>query len=343
MARVFLTASLPSPADDPTVPPYAHDDLARLQRFAARDRRGVHTVTDSPLDADLILFVDRAHAAGDYQEVTRRHPVLRRYRHKAFVVNSRYYGVPFLPGVYGCVRRPDCLFPDRVRSGTYLEVCDFDHLTFDPHVADRPYLYSFVGAIDTWPQTRAPLLAIADDPRGLIRDTSAQRDRLTDDETPFDVAAYQQQYVDRCHNSQFILCPRGDAVSSMRLFEAMRMGRAPVIIADDWIYPDGPDWPSFSVHVAEDAIASIPERLAALAPRAEQMGRAARAAWEDWFAADVIFHRTVAWCLDIQRARRWPEPLTRRLQAAALLAPFQLRRYVATRYHMLRRDGRLLL
>ncbi len=38
--------------------------------------------------------------------------------------------------------------------------------------------------------------------------------------------------------------PRGIGASSVRIFEAMRAGRAPVIISDDWIVPPVGDWGS---------------------------------------------------------------------------------------------------
>jgi hypothetical protein len=122
----------------------------------------------------------------------------------------------------------------------------------------------------------------------------------------------------------------------MRLYEAMRMGRAPVILSDHWIPPDGPDWDAFSVRIPQDEVHTIPDRLAAIEDRAEEMGRRAREAWEKWFAADVIFHRTVEWCLDMKRQRVLPEVLSRRLTTATLAMPFHLRRYVGVKTRSLR-------
>lgn len=338
MSKIHLCSAVPDPSTDPSVPEYAHDDLHRMRRYAELDRFGTHTLTDDPEAADLILFVERAHATGPYLEANRQHPYTQLYSEKVFVVNGRYYGIPFLPGVYGSVRTLDAWVPNRVRSGMYIEVCDFDHLTPDDSIADRPYLFSFVGAIRTWPKARLPLLELENHPRGLIRDTSEQRTRLEADDEPFDVEAYQQRYVNQCHDSKFILCPRGDNVSSMRLYEAMRMGRAPVIISDHWIAPEGPDWPSFSVRIPQTAVQTIPSRLEALEDEAEDMGHRARRAWETWFAADVIFHRTVEWCLDMQRQRSIPESLSRRLAGLSLLMPFHLRRYTGTKTRSLRRS-----
>ncbi len=337
MATIHLCSAVPDPTTDPTVPDYAHDDLHRMRRFAGLDRFDVHSLTDDPSAADLILFVEREHAAGPYMEANRRHPLTARYPEKVFVVNGRYAGVPYLPGVYGSVRSLDVWLPHRVRSGMYIEVCTFDHLIPDADIAHRPHLFSFVGAIRTWPKARLPLLQLETHPRGLIRDTSEARTRLEEEADSFDEEAYKQQYVDLCHDSKFVLCPRGDAVNSMRLYETMRLGRAPVILSDHWIPPEGPNWDTFSVRIPQNEIHTIPDRLAALEDRAEEMGRRARNAWDEWFAADVIFHRTVEWCLDMKRRRVVPEALSRRLTTATLAMPFHLRRYVGVKTRSLRR------
>ena len=41
--------------------------------------------------------------------------------------------------------------------------------------------------------------------------------------------------------SKFVLCPRGQGTSSIRLYETLASGRVPVIIADDWVARRGPD------------------------------------------------------------------------------------------------------
>jgi hypothetical protein len=75
------------------------------------------------------------------------------------------------------------------------------------------------------------------------------------------------------------------------MFETLSAGRVPVIIADDWVAPTGPDWPSFTVRVAESDIAGIPRLLATMEDRAASMGALARQAHEEWFAPDVVLDR----------------------------------------------------
>jgi hypothetical protein len=89
-------------------------------------------------------------------------------------------------------------------------------------------------------------------------------------------------------DAKFSLCPVGLAPVSFRIFESMALGRAPVLIADDYVYPRGPEWAAFSMAVPEREVTQLGERLARREAEAELMGRNARAAWERYFARDAI-------------------------------------------------------
>ena len=314
-----------------------------MRSSATKDAFGAHKLTDDPDTADLIIFVERAHATGRYLEDVRRHPYVKVYREKCFVCNSRYFGVPFLPGVYGQVRKRDYFFGNRLRSGGYTEIFEEEKFDLDPVPTEQPYLYSFLGSVYTYPKVRAPLAAL-DHPRGFFLDTSQERKEVFDTLKMTDEKErYMERYVDITRKSKFILAPRGDAVASMRLFESMKMGRAPVIIGDDWVAPQGPDWGTFSFRIAEKDIATVPELLEREEHRAEEMGLLARKAWENWFAENVAFHRVVEWCLDLKENRRIPESVAQYLIWFKLLMPFHLRRYGGTRLHLLRKHGKIIL
>jgi len=100
-----------------------------------------------------------------------------------------------------------------------------------------------------------------------------------------------KRYAETLARSKFVLCPRVIGTTSYRLFETMQMRRVPVIISDAWVPPVGPDWGSFSIRVAENKIAEIPEILNLYVDRYEEMGKKARQAWEEWFSPEVLFHR----------------------------------------------------
>jgi hypothetical protein len=140
----------------------------------------------------------------------------------------------------------------------------------------------------------------------------------------------QARYRDVSLRSKFILAPRGQGTSSIRLFESMKMGRPPVIIGDQWVAPEGPDWSACSVRVKEDHVQEIPDILQDHEAQAHRMGRRAREVWENWFSKEAIFHRTVEWCLDIRDRRPVPESLHRLSVVPQLMQPQHLKSLIRT-------------
>ena len=300
----MASAHILSVADQrPTAWPHALDERDRLRRSATLDRFGVHTLTDDPAAADVIIFVENCDTTRHFWEA-RRHPVYRAHRERCFLVSRNDVPIPFLPGIYASIPRR-WYDPARTRSGFYLDVFDKPFIHAAPADQPRSYLYSFIGQLSTDPIRAA--LAQLSHPDQFIFDTSSYWPYA--DLPATTRQALEDQYADVAARSRFVLCPRGLGVSSIRLFEMMRMGRAPVIISDEWVPPVGPDWDAFSVRVPEQAIDQIPDLLDNRADHAIEMGRAARAAWENWFAPEVTFHRVVEWCLDLQAAApasAWP-------------------------------------
>ena len=86
--------------------------------------------------------------------------------------------------------------------------------------------------------------------------------------------------------SKYGLCPRGAGTSSIRLFEMMEAGIAPIIIADDWLPPWGPKWEDFALFVAESKVGSLYKIAKAHETEYLQRGRLARKAWERFFSPE---------------------------------------------------------
>ncbi len=172
--------------------------------------------------------------------------------------------------------------------------------TFEPDL-----LFSFLGAV-THP-IRSELLALRDD-RAHVEDTTAFSIWHAG---PEEQRTRQARYADVLARSRFVLCPRGAGTCSHRLFEVMRAARAPVVIADEWVAPEGPDWEAFCVRVAEKDVQHIPALLREREAEAQQRGLLARQAWLEWYAPDVIFHRAIEACGELLLARRVPERMAR--------------------------------
>ena len=151
-----------------------------------------------------------------------------------------------------------------------------------PPSADRAYLFSFLGRTDThWVRRQLLALDSPDTPCLSIADAPSR----------FANFDYTRTYLELIARSRFALCPRGFGASSIRLFEAMALGCAPVIISDAWQPPPGIAWPEFSVVVSEGEVMRIPQILSGLQKDADKMGRRAREVFEQNFAPEVFFDR----------------------------------------------------
>jgi hypothetical protein len=142
----------------------------------------------------------------------------------------------------------------------------------------------------------------------------------------------QMHYLDVSMKSRFMLCPRGQGTSSIRMFEAMQMGIAPVIISDKWIRPTGVDWDSFCVFVKEKDIARLPELLAPFDSRWREMGQLARAAWDKSYCLEDEFNCIVDSLAEIKARRILPERVVR-LSWPFILARVNLRRALSRLKH----------
>jgi hypothetical protein len=88
--------------------------------------------------------------------------------------------------------------------------------------------------------------------------------------------------------AEFVLCPRGFGVFSIRIFEAVSLGRAPVIISDHCQRPPGISWSEFCVLIRDNDVAGMPAVLYRLEGNAISMGKRARQVYDPYFTPDVF-------------------------------------------------------
>jgi len=317
MAHVLLTSSADLAQQQR---PHAFDELDRMRASAQCDKFGIHQLTDEPARADIILFIENCGTTAHYVHEVRHHPFYREYPEKCLVHTRDDFPIPYLPGIYASLRHR-WYNPTRVRAGGYTRAFDHDFIRHEPDHKRRDYLYSFLGKGNTHP-IRQTILGLTHD-RQYLLDTSPfwPYGELSDEEQK----ELQNRYRDVSLRSKFILAPRGLGTSSIRLFESLRMGRPPVIIADEWVPPEGPRWSNFSIRIPESEANRIPEILEAHEDKAGKMGKRAREAWEDWFGQEAYFHRTVDWCIAIKKKRPLPETLHRLSIFPQLLRPRYLK------------------
>jgi hypothetical protein len=335
MANVFLhSISL----DDATIPRWMQGAYDILTESARLDAFATHRLVTAPENADLVIFTELG-SHGIFAEYVRHHPYVKRFREKCFLFDPCDDALPFLPGVYASLRKK-YYDPARTRTGYYLRIDENPYVGFHPAKDSYPYIATFIGSIENHP-VRARLAKLPAQ-QFLVEDTSSFALNMLYGGEKEERHRFWSHYAQVIASAPFALCPRGRGPGSVRLFEVMQMGRVPVIIADDWVYPSRVDWQSCSITVPEAHVDRIPEILDCYRDSAASMGLRARQEWEKYYAPSVRFHWLVEDCLEMLQARRMPESIAGKLVWRHLLNYTTLRLFLTSKNAIYRTTGKLI-
>ncbi|MEJ0036289.1 MAG: exostosin family protein [Gammaproteobacteria bacterium] len=242
------------------------------------DAQGLALLTEDPARADCILFVENHPDRDPYFFKVLRSPLYREFKRKCVLYHDADMSVTALPTISPSVERWQFRRNSK-RSVHYIaRKCEnvAVNSTSPYWTRDRRYLCSFVGSSATH-AVRERLLQSPFD-GVFFTDTAGRRAWQMSAE---EKARYEADYLRVVLESHFILCPRGIGPCTYRLFESMQLGRAPVIIADEWVEIEGIDWSTFSIRVAERDVGQLERILRARQHEALEMGQTARRVWEE--------------------------------------------------------------
>jgi hypothetical protein len=308
--KVFLTTAWPKSSQTT----WNQGCLTSLRNSAALNISD-HQLVSSPESADLILFADKGPLPVGLSILL--HHCFIEYREKCFVYDEQdicnYW--------YRALNVSGSRFissSNLHRGAAYIRTREISNQCQLSFPSQPKYLFSFVGSSETH-SVRARLRKLYEKD-GLFHHVSRSVTNMAfTTGNSNDIARLTSFLTQTSSESLFVLCPRGLGASSMRLFEVMSMGRAPVIISDEWMEPFGPNWSDFSIRIAECNIHTIPDVLYDYAPNAKAMGEAARRAWENWFSPDQHFSTLTETCHDLlspSSAQAWsPKRLMHELLA----------------------------
>jgi hypothetical protein len=276
------------------------EPIESFLRLAVHGKR--HRLAANANDADAILFVEnsRYHEDAFFSRLKRNH-LVRKHRARCFMYNEHDRPWCLLPGLY-CSMPRRWFDNARQRATRYIRLLN----PVDTSPSDQPdILFSFLG--NSQILLRRQLLKLKN-PRAIIEDTSSFNAFFAKEQTND-----HARYADVLRRSKFVLCPRGSGSSSIRLFETLRAGRVPIIISDQWVAPNGPDWSSCSLQIRERDIAGIAQIVSDLEPRWAEMSSAARQVWDGWFSEEVLFDRMGDALAAITKDKMIPEYVAQRI------------------------------
>ena len=263
--RVFLTSSAPGDALVQTIQSALRTAFAELPKDSA---------AASFEEADIALFIESAQIKfRDYPRLLAATAPVRAEPGRCFTFDFTDWPIPLLPGLYTSLPRQR--FDARYsRAAVYWAgaPADLDDVALNRPTGALPYLFTFRGAQSSPLRQRIFAAPFGNEAKITPSTWRWGEERPADE---------RQNFIDDLRDSGFVLCPKGNATSTLRIYEVMQAGRVPVIIADDWVPPDTVDWDSFAVRVAERDIAAIPAILAGHAAEAAVRGARARACWEE--------------------------------------------------------------
>lgn len=256
-------------------------------------------LTKEPGEADVIIFFD---SYGDRQyRFIREHDYTKRFQKKCFLFSQCDFPIPFLPGIYAnlskAIHTPgwsdSFCYVDSYRKNPFLK--------YQPEV-EKTLLFSFLGRDSD--RVRRDLFALQQKHEDvLIENTDHYCHWAANNDEKLKM---QKRYIDVSKASKFMLCPRGQGVSSYRFFEAMELGIAPVLISDACVLPSGVDWDSFMINVPENKVKDIVSILKEREPESESLGRLAREAWEQHFNEGDHFKHIIQ---RMARLKGWEDDL----------------------------------
>jgi hypothetical protein len=254
-----------------------------------------HQLVDNPADADLILMLGND---ARQPEILLDHPLYRAFPDRCAVYTEEDSYLPLVPGVYCSARSDQNTRIGRVFNYSYItrngrhcnaflrESCGGSQSTSP---SEKKYLFSFQGGSTSLLRKRLFKLDLGR-PDVLIENTATYRH--WDNSDP-DRSDFQRLYAQTLRQSHFVLCPRGAGFGSIRLFEVMAEGVAPVLLSDKYALPPGVDWDSFLLRFPESQIHHLAELLTPHLPSAQQRGDRARAEFEKAFRIDLEFDHIV--------------------------------------------------
>ena len=314
---------------------------AELKRLAG-GCRSVGTVFVEKVDeADIVLITDL-----DYDDEADvvfssflRNPLWRAYPEKCFVLTECDDPPSYLHGIHASARRSQSRF-GRFASCAY----PFHRRVYDlPPPApealpghEKDLLFSFAGRPTHRVRRRLCRMKFPDcvlqetDAGALSKTGSAEK------------CASRQRFWDLMQRSKYALCPRGRGSSSVRLFESLELGVAPVIIADDWIPCRGPNWDDFAIFVREKDIRRIHSIVKEHESEYVERGRKARLAHEQFFAENTYWAFLIETVNYIRSIQSIPERAVTSLWRCQMLMEWARRRRMYLQAHLKGKVKRLI-
>lgn len=233
----------------------------------------------SASEADIILIQEKnSFKNSSYINSILKDTLLSNYYHKVFTINTDdcatglfrglYTSLPksrFNPILYAAV--PYFEYPNKlIFSNDYREIAPCYLASWRGNTKSNTVRLKLLKALDSMSDIR------------LEKTDSWLNHSSTEKET----------YVELIRQAKFSLCPAGWAPVSFRIYESMALGRCPVIIADNFVPPMGPNWSEFALFFPEKKVTDLYYLLLQYEESYQLLGKKALEEWNTFFGPEKI-------------------------------------------------------
>jgi hypothetical protein len=276
--RIYVAVALDSPfvTDDATIPESFLDYLRYKHPYS---------ISNSPVEANIILFFEKIGVKnrGTSKEFLRDKFILSN-RNKLIVIDSSDYAHRLFPGLYASLN-PTVFKSKKMISSVYYYRHNktlYHHADNTPFSWNPKYLFSFRGNPRSHSLREKLILQFSEDSRWKVQGVIKERGRSSEQ-------SVEEAYTNEILGSHFCLCPRGYGPSTFRIYEAMALGRCPVILSNQWVPPMLIDWNSCSLRIPEKNWRNLPSILEKESHRSRELGFAAKSIYEKHLKGNLIW------------------------------------------------------
>ncbi|GEM_PF-6148003 len=257
-------------------------EVAFYNRVCTQHGGNYTLIVEDPREADYVILLG-LQDQGNFTPDTFEHEIFAKYPTKCIVISECDEPVELWPGLYTSGRRDGV--PSGYIEGWFYPFHDnaFPNIALanrPPTASEKKYIASFIGTRSHILRNKISRL-YRKNPDIFLKIETSYRHFDHDFEKSSEA---QSRYADIMCASHFSLCPRGKGLSSMRIFESMRMGVAPVILSDNWIPSSLVEWEHCSLRIRERELKNLHSILVRNLDRSKELGEAARHAYENCFA-----------------------------------------------------------
>lgn len=272
--KIFFANDTWSPLADSTSP------MLRAIRMAVMKYPEVTEVMD-PDRADVIVLQEKG-SFKDFRYIDKLlgDPIIGRYPDRVFTVNNDDWATGLLRGLYTSL--PRSRFNASIHVAVPFMTYPNEQITAGGMKLREPrYLAAWRGNTKS-NRIRPRLVSLFKGNPGFCVETTSSWLNHNNDE--------KNSYLDVILDAKFSLCPAGWAPVTYRIYESMALGRCPVIIADDFVPPQGPDWGRSALFFPERALDKLEHFLDKHEHVYGQLGATAYHFWQCFFSPEAVSH-----------------------------------------------------